>query len=324
MPLKIDVLTEFDEDLIRREYLNQKPYVLKNVGSKWAAMKWDFESIKELCGSTAVWAYQYDRNSSLSYIMQAMLLRKRMTVSTFLNDYFQKGAAATWSLKECHEIFEDNPQMLKDVDFKSIFTGPTDIPAWTYFWIGNPDSSIGLHSDVCEFNNLYQIIGTKKWKFYPPHDKDNLYMETKTTVEGGLYSPLDVFKTVDLQKYPNYAKATEYEVIIGPGDILYVPSGWWHAVYSQTATMSVNYVCADEGSGGNGEWYQNMHSVAEAGRLIALAFLQQMILKLGIFAYLVLEVLRSGLSLGAGKLLSDPTRSSLNAGTTKQKEKTHN
>lgn len=90
------------------------------------------------------------------------------------------------------------------------------------------------------------------------------------------YSPLDVFKPVDLQKYPNYAKASEYEVTIGPGDILYVPSGWWHAVYSETATMSVNYICAD--IAGNGEWYQHGPAIVESARILTLCALQQLYL----------------------------------------------
>ena len=184
--LEIDVLYEFDEEKIRREYIDKKPYVLKGVASKWPAMSWNFKSIKDICGSTEVWAYKYDRSSSLSYLVQAMVHRQRMTINTFLDSYFQKGAAATWSLKECKEVFDDNPRLLNDVDFQSVYGGPSDIPCVTYFWIGNPDSSIGLHADICDFSNLFQIIGTKKWKFYPPHDKDNLYMETKNAVEGGL------------------------------------------------------------------------------------------------------------------------------------------
>ena len=61
---------------------------------------------------------------------------------------------------------------------------------------------------------------------------------------------------------------------IGPGDILYVPSGWWHAVYSETATMSVNYICAD--IAGNGEWYQHFPAVIEAARILVLCFFQQL------------------------------------------------
>ena len=41
MPLEIDVLYEFDEEKIRREYIDKKPYVLKGVGSKWPAMSWN-------------------------------------------------------------------------------------------------------------------------------------------------------------------------------------------------------------------------------------------------------------------------------------------
>lgn len=274
MPLEIDVLYEFDEAKIRREYVGKKPYVLKGIGTEWPAMKWNFKSIKDLCGSTKITAIRYDRNSSLSYLVQSAINRRRMTVSTFLDSYFLKGKnAATWSIKECEEVFIDKPHLLEDVMFQSVYAGPSDIPCMTFFWIGNPNSSIGLHADICDFSNLFQIMGTKKWKFYPPHDKENLYMETKNTIEGGLYSPLDPFNPIDSTKYPNYAKASEYEVTIGPGDILYVPSGWWHAVYSETATMSVNYICADDG---HESWFSNFPAMMEAARILTIYFMKQL------------------------------------------------
>ncbi|CAB9520935.1 HSPB1-associated protein 1 [Seminavis robusta] len=200
-----------------------------------------------------------------------------MTIEKFFAEKFQKGGAL-WSIKECHEVFEAHPELKEDFQFEDVYMGPTDIPRAHYFWIGNADSSIGLHADMVIYSCMLQIHGRKHWKFYPPADKEFLYMETKGAIDGGMYSPLDVFSTVDLTEYPLFAKATEFNLILQPGDILYVPNGWWHAVYSMDATMSVNYVaerCNNISTGFLSAWWINDY--LEGSRLLLLYLLRQML-----------------------------------------------
>jgi len=44
----------------------------------------------------------------------------------------------------------------------------------------------------------------------------------------------------DLDKFPNFCKATVHEAIIGPGDILFIPAFWWHFVVSDNTTTTEN------------------------------------------------------------------------------------
>jgi len=44
----------------------------------------------------------------------------------------------------------------------------------------------------------------------------------------------------DLEKYPLFEKATVYEVILEPGDILFIPSLWFHNVRAETPCISIN------------------------------------------------------------------------------------
>ena len=49
--------------------------------------------------------------------------------------------------------------------------------------------------------------------------------------------------TVDLERYPLYrvAERQRMELILEPGDALYIPALWWHAVESLDTTVSVNF-----------------------------------------------------------------------------------
>jgi ribosomal protein L16 Arg81 hydroxylase len=238
----IDVLTSFDEDLIRNDYYNKKPFILKNVTSKWPSAKWNFDFLRRKCGDCRVNVCKYDRSLNESFIIQHKDMRV-MELRDFFDKHFMKDDAQ-WSVKEESRIFEEYPDLLYDLKLDEV-TLPECRTGEKYMWVGTSDSSICLHCDLCDWNMLYQIVGRKKWKLYSPDDEKYLYVQTKTALDGGLYSMVDAFNP-DLEKFPDFALAKEYEVIVEPGDLIYVPRRWWHAVYSMTYTLSVNHFSGED------------------------------------------------------------------------------
>ena len=49
-----------------------------------------------------------------------------------------------------------------------------------------------------------------------------------------------VHKNPCSNQYPNYYKAKRFEVVLNEGDTLYIPSGWFHHIYSETTTSNIN------------------------------------------------------------------------------------
>lgn len=45
----------------------------------------------------------------------------------------------------------------------------------------------------------------------------------------------------DLEQFPRFAEARYREVLLRPGDALFMPQGLWHYVRSLTTSVSVNY-----------------------------------------------------------------------------------
>lgn len=84
---------------------------------------------------------------------------------------------------------------------------------------------------------MLQVHGYKYIRLYPPSDSPYLYpsskpRQTNTTI-------LDVTNP-DLKAHPDFGKAKEADVILGPGDVIYIPKKWWHYVESLDTSLSIS------------------------------------------------------------------------------------
>lgn len=103
-------------------------------------------------------------------------------------------------------------------------------------WVGPGSHVECLHYDQMD-GTLIQLYGTKKIILFPPSQTPNLY---PFSIFVHLYRGLEMrswFSQLypekpDFQAFPNYRKALPYkqEIFLAPGEVLYIPAGWWHEV----------------------------------------------------------------------------------------------
>ncbi len=104
------------------------------------------------------------------------------------------------------------------------------------FWLGPIGTMTPLHCDFDD-NIFAQIWGTKRIFLVPPHHDEFLYVREANPVLFG--SPFDP-EQPDFEAYPLARQANAVEVIVEPGDMLYVPAGWYHQVRALTFSLSSN------------------------------------------------------------------------------------
>jgi ribosomal protein L16 Arg81 hydroxylase len=83
--------------------------------------------------------------------------------------------------------------------------------------------TFGKHWDVHDVF-AFQLIGSKRWKVYPPTFPYPL--SNHTSAQLGLQPPLGTSPLPRLQCPPTPALDCQLET----GDLLYIPRGWWHQV----------------------------------------------------------------------------------------------
>ncbi len=104
------------------------------------------------------------------------------------------------------------------------------------FWIGPANTMTPLHCDYDD-NIFAQIQGAKRIFLAPPHHDAFLYPREANALLFG--SPFDP-EAPDYDRFPLARQATLIECIVQPGDMLYVPAGWYHQVRALTFSLSAN------------------------------------------------------------------------------------
>ena len=106
----------------------------------------------------------------------------------------------------------------------------------TAFWMGPTNARTGIHWDSIDAI-LHQLHGTKHVQLWPPSARSDLYVSTKYN-HGAELSLVDAARP-NHTSFPRYAHASTLSVELAAGSALYLPAGWWHAVTSLDATISV-------------------------------------------------------------------------------------
>jgi len=115
-------------------------------------------------------------------------------------------------------------------------------PAWfgkmgpPRFWIGPARTVTPLHCDYDD-NLFAQLWGRKRIFLAPPHHDAFLYAREANPLLFG--SPVDP-EAPDFAAFPLARQAALVEIVVAPGDMLYVPAGWYHQVRALDFSLSSN------------------------------------------------------------------------------------
>lgn len=103
-------------------------------------------------------------------------------------------------------------------------------------WIGPAGTVTPLHHDLTN-NLIAQIVGRKRIELAPAADVGKLYNDRHVFSE---IADLDDPR-IDLARYPRLAALRLYDVLLEPGEILFVPLGWWHQVKSLDFSVTITF-----------------------------------------------------------------------------------
>jgi len=245
MPTKMDFLSQtlsnskplnavsnLNSKDFKKKYLNKKqPVVLKNHASGWEAVKnWNIDFFTKLESNKTV-----DLEVGNVIQNEAIFLRQSFKdyISKLHEGELNKSKSKTYL--SMFNVFEHFPDLKRDTDF-SIFSNYMK-KSMTYAWIGPKNTITGFHADSVN-NMLAQIMGKKLVILSSTMSNKKMYPSKKFDL-GAVLSEVDL-NNYDEKKHPEFKKVEFYSATLEPGDVLYIPKGWWHYVRSLDTSISVN------------------------------------------------------------------------------------
>jgi len=109
-------------------------------------------------------------------------------------------------------------------------------------WIGNR-IRVAPHYDLME-NVGVVVAGRRRFTVFPPEQLVNLYPGPLELTPAGTPISLVDLDNPDLERFPRFAQAaaTAQRATLEPGDAIYIPYHWWHAVDSlEPVNFFMNY-----------------------------------------------------------------------------------
>jgi len=217
-------LARLDAAAFRTHALAGMPFLVTDVVGRWPIVQLDMGTLRAQYGHLPVRARVGDYVHTAfapDRAMQDMLLRDYLDLSTPVESGLPP-YVGNLALRELNRLCHWPAYFEK--------MGPPR------FWIGPTRTITPLHCDYDD-NIFAQIRGVKRIFLAPPHHDAFLYTREANPLLFG--SPVDP-EALDAERFPLARQAALVEVIVRPGDMLYVPAGWYHQVRALEFSLSSN------------------------------------------------------------------------------------
>ena len=238
-----------DEGFTEKCVKKKRPIVLKNsVVKTWpAVVKWNFTYLAENMGRDILplvkctnnfLTFDPDKSAPLKLNISLPFTEVNMTTSTFFACVQEPGSCPD-GLKG-HYYFGSVPESLQP-DLKPdrmLFHTSRDHKANKQFmWISSAGMITHAHFDQ-DFNFFVQLIGRKRFTLWPPSQHELMYPYPR--VHPLWHKSRINYRAPDVARFPNFAKTRALQIVVGPGDVLFVPPYTWHYVETLSASVSLS------------------------------------------------------------------------------------
>lgn len=221
-------------EFLEEFYSRNRPVVFTGLIKDWKALsRWTPQYLKEKLGDTEV-EVQVDRNSDPLYERNLDQHRKKMPFSAYADMVMSAGETNDFYMVANNKNFDRASPMqtlIEDIDFPEFIDGSQ----WRekmFFWFGPKGTITPVHHDPMNVL-LSQVSGGKRVKLISPNQTPFLYNYV------GVFSEVDVYNP-DLERFPAFKNVRPIEFDLNPGESLFIPVGWWHAVVSKDVSVSVS------------------------------------------------------------------------------------
>ncbi len=222
------------QDFLENYYATNTPLIMTGMMKNWRALsKWTPQYFAEHFGDVRV-SVQTNRSSNPLYEIECEKHRSEMTLREYIDLIFQHSPTNDFYMTANNGNL-DRPEfkpLFADMDLFPGFCKQEECPRAIFFWLGPQGTITPLHHDPCNLM-MAQVYGRKKWQIIAPHYTPQMYNYQ------GVFSAVDLTNP-DYDRYPLFREVHIIEEVLGPGDLIFMPVGWWHFVEALDISISVS------------------------------------------------------------------------------------
>ncbi|WP_442591406.1 cupin-like domain-containing protein [Pedobacter sp. AW31-3R] len=223
---KIETATNLNKETFDERYgIPGKPVLIRDLATSWPALNlWDFDFFRNNFGEVVV---------NGEAVNGDQMIKRSFKMAEFIDHFVTNPDVPPYYLKNCN--FHIGTVL------RTHYTPPDYFNCWyanlpdasrkynlSWLYIGARDTFSSLHLDIWNTSAWHCVItGKKLWLFFDKEQQEFLY--------DGMVNPFNP----DLAKFEKYKNAKPLICIQEPGDVVFTPGNWWHAVYNLEAGISV-------------------------------------------------------------------------------------
>lgn len=230
------------EAFLNEHYLAHRPVIITGALHDWPAMeKWSLDYFDEVAGDAEV-EVQFGRDRGPDYEHKRERYVREMTLRDYTALIRQTGPTNNFYVTANNG--KKNREALAPLwdDIGPISDYLTEIPGSDgFFWLGPQGTLTPYHHDLTN-NLLAQVVGRKRVRMTPSFETPLMRNWLHCYSSWGL-EDLPVGPAREKGKPPIV------ECVLEPGDILFIPVGWWHHVEALDVSVSMSFT--------NFKWYNN-------------------------------------------------------------------
>jgi hypothetical protein len=223
------------DEFMQKYVIGSRPVVLTDVASDWPAMRrWSPQDLRERFGHLEV-EIQSERSADPHYEVNKLAHQHKTRLADFVDRVLAGGETNDYYLTANNEMLSRPgfAPLLDDIGTLPAFCDRAELARRSSFWFGPAGTVTPLHHDTLMLCHT-QIVGRKRWRFISPLQTPLLYNHYE------VYSPVNLDQP-NLHRHPLLAGATVLDVIVEPGETVFLPLGWWHQVSALDVSLSFSF-----------------------------------------------------------------------------------
>lgn len=220
------------DEFLQQHYRTNRPVIITGMLEHFAARsKWNLDYFAQRFSDRMV-EVQFGRNADPQYELNSIAHKRQIPFGEYVgmvrdcgssNDFYMTANNDSKNRESLKELWEDVGTLPEYLNESGSGSG--------FFWFGPKGTITPFHHDLTN-NFMSQILGRKRVKLIAPCDLPKVYNQRHC------FTDIDA-KAVDLKRFPAMTGVTIHDVELAPGEILFLPVGWWHHVEALDTSVTL-------------------------------------------------------------------------------------